>query len=501
MEKRDIKYVAIYLRKSRGDQESDLEKHRQVLTEICKSNNLKYIEYREIESGESIEGRSVFRLLLNEVKRGLYDAVCVMDLDRLGRGDEEDQARIKKTLAKSDTLVITPHIIYDLNNDTDSFMVDMQGFIAHQEYKQIVKRLIQGKRIGARLGMWTNGRPPYPYEYQRWRNKYNEKGLVINDDKLKTYRFIVDSVINEQKTPSKIAHELNNFGVPSPRNGTWCSSTIIRLLVDETHLGKIISNKTVGDGHKKKLNSKGVKKIPRSKWIIVENCHESVKTIVEHEIIKSFISRITKVPKRATKIIRPLSGLVKCGLCEHSIMFYKDSKGCERLKSCWYVDPYGYRCPNKGMVTSKIYETVSEELLKYKSELAKEISEYGLNSYDVNFKNNIDLLEEQKKKIEKELSGLFDAFEDGRYSLPEFRERKEKKESTIDNLESQIQILSDDRKTYVSLIDKYSTIQTFEEQIRSENLSDEQMNRLYKSIIDCIIWTSHEELIIDIKFK
>ena len=119
-----IKYVALYLRKSRGDAETDLEKHRLILTELCKINNWKYVVYEEIMSGDSIEMRPKFQKLLADVESEVYDAVCVVDIDRLGRGDEEDQGKIKKAFAKSDTYVITPEKVYNLNNAEDKFVVE-----------------------------------------------------------------------------------------------------------------------------------------------------------------------------------------------------------------------------------------------------------------------------------------------------------------------------------------------------------------------------------------
>jgi DNA invertase Pin-like site-specific DNA recombinase len=58
--------------------------------------------------------------------------------------------------------ITLPSKAYDLNNEVDSTFTEFQGFMARQEYKQITKRLRQGKKVGAKLGNWTNGKPPYP---------------------------------------------------------------------------------------------------------------------------------------------------------------------------------------------------------------------------------------------------------------------------------------------------------------------------------------------------
>ena len=105
-----------------------------------------------------------------------------------------------------------------------------------------------------------------------------------------------------------------------------------RLLIDETHLGKIISNKTDGDGHKnKRLNAKAVKVLPRSKWVIVENCHEAVKTQEEHDRIIQLISSRKLIATKARHQTYNFSGIIKCARCNHSHSFYI-KRGKEYMK-------------------------------------------------------------------------------------------------------------------------------------------------------------------------
>ena len=148
--------------------------------------------------------------------------------------------------------------------------------IARAEYKQIKKRLKRGKKQGSRRGDWTNGTPPYPYEYQQWfdeKNKEmyrNEKGLVVNKEKYNIYRYMLEKVVKERVTPYQIAWELNKQRIASPRSGRWHSETVRRILVDKTHLGNISSGKSSGDGHKlKRKDSKEVVFFPEEDWIVV----------------------------------------------------------------------------------------------------------------------------------------------------------------------------------------------------------------------------------------
>src|SRR5690606_24644601 len=121
-EKMDMDRVAIYLRKSRADLEAEargegetLARHKQTLLETAQRLGLNIVKiYQEIVTGDSLIHRPEMLKLLDEVELGLYDAVLVMDMSRLGRGDLQDQGRILEAFKLSRTKIITPRKIYDL---------------------------------------------------------------------------------------------------------------------------------------------------------------------------------------------------------------------------------------------------------------------------------------------------------------------------------------------------------------------------------------------------
>jgi DNA invertase Pin-like site-specific DNA recombinase len=499
MEEKIIRYVSIYLRKSRGDEDTALDKHKLVLRELCLNNNWKYVEYEEIVSGDSISMRPIFTKLLTDIESGIYDACCVMDIDRLGRGNQSDQGKINQAFTSSNTYIVTPQQIYNLNNDDDEFVVDMKSFISRREYKQIVKRLSQGKKIGSRQGNWTNGTPPFPYEYERYKDKYNHNGIVVNDEKLKIYRIIINSVINENMTPKQIAVKLNNLNVPSPRNSYWHGNTVNRIIIDETHLGKIIANKTRGDGHaKKKQSAKDVEYLPKDKWVVVNNCHEAVKTQEEHETILIFMSRLTKAPKRTQQIILPLSGMVKCGICGHTMGVYSrgDRDNQHTLKPCWYTDKFGNKCGNSGTVLdgkNSVYEKIKERIYIHLDEMIEQSKNSDINENKLLIEQQISYINNDIESKNKSLERILDAFENGLYTIEQFKERKSKIDAAIVKLIEDKNILEIKINQFNSkLIDeKIKKLQNFKTHINDQDISDIDKNNLYKSIIEYIVWTKN----------
>jgi len=271
-----IKDIAIYLRKSRakGQEETDetLEKHNEILVDFAKKHNLRYVIYKEIASGDSIDGRPEMIKLLEDIENDLFDAVLVLDYDRLSRGSEEDSGKIKRIFKKSGTLIITPNKVYNLENEDDETFLELISFMSRQEYKMIKRRMLRGKKIGSKMGNWTNGTAPIPYKYN-----LQTKGLIIDEEKLSTYNLIKSLFLDKLLTVESVAIELNKLGIPTPyeRGTKWHGNVVQRILLNETHLGKIISNKSKGNTRK----GEKIINYPRDRWIVVENCHLPVKTI------------------------------------------------------------------------------------------------------------------------------------------------------------------------------------------------------------------------------
>lgn len=477
----DIKDVAFYLRKSRGENEKDLEKHQSVLVELAKKNNWRYIEYIEIASSENIEFRPKFQQLLKDIKDGMFDAVAVVDYDRLGRGDLKDQAEVKEILVNSETLIVTPEKIYNPMDESDDLMIDVKGLLARQEYKSIKKRLVRGKKIGARRGNWTNGTPPFPYVYNA-----STKGLIVHRERLKTYQLMKELFFNGEPL-QKISWYLNNLGIKSPKDKYWSDNTIRRILMDETHLGKIISNKVEGSAHKNKKTKK-LKYNDPSEWIVVENCHEIIKTPEEHNEIISKLRTRTRFHPAARRGAFIFSGIIYCAKCGKSINMQDKGLKAALIKPCRKADPFGNKCDNKGNKLSTIIEAVKHLLNKEAIRLKAE-EETSNNNY-VDYNKLIQVTEEKISKVHKAISRIKDMYEEGDYSKEEYQERYSKRKVDVNKLGAEI-------TDYKLLLQKQSDmtkeqkIKKFEDIIAiidSESVETATKNALLKEIIEKIIY-------------
>lgn len=474
-----IKDVGIYLRKSRASEETDetLAKHKDILVSLAKKYGFNYTIYEEIISGDKIDNRPEMQRLLNDVQMGLYDAVLVVSIDRLGRGDEEDSGKIKKIFKKADTLIITPEKVYNLENEDDETYLEFQTFLARQEFKLIKKRFIRGKRIGAKQGKWTNGIPPYPYEYDRIEGK-----LVINPDKLVVYNMIKDMTLTEFLPLHKIATILNKRGIPSPQGKSWSSKVIRDLLLDETHLGKIVYGKTKGANR----NGNKVIKIPRDEWIISNGHHEAVKTEEEHQrIVNVLKSRTLHVSRFRNEVPRrTLQGLVICGFCG-SVMQVKKSVRGYFVVTCVKKDRYGNNCVCRGIKE----DVLIQNILDY-------IDNLTLNATFNEVQLEIDKLNKQyayalkrQKETEEKIKKINEAFEEGTYTKAEFIERKKVR---ISELEEVKQLKESVEKQLDFLMNKDNRLCREDLKHIRENLfsliSSEEKNSLLRQFIERVVY-------------
>ncbi|AIQ69554.1 recombinase family protein [Paenibacillus graminis] len=495
-----IKYVALYLRKSRGEEDSDLEKHRYILREMCLKHGWKYVEYVEIASSETIEYRPKFKSLLSDVGEGIYDAVLVVDYQRLGRGELEDQGKIKRIFRDSETYIVTPDKIYNLVDDTDDLLVDVRGLLARQEYKTITKNLQRGKKIGARLGNWVNGPAPFPYKYVA-----AIKGLEVVAEKNVLYQEMKERIFKGDSLES-MSWDFNKRGIPGPKGGLWHANSIRRIITNEAHLGKIITNKTKGSGHKKKKSQPLVIN-PKDEWVIVENCHVAVKTEEEHMRLLSILDKNQIIPDRVKAGTYALSGLVFCGKCKKMMRYNvrTDTYPTNSIKACNKYDHFGNYCSNRGIKISVLTDFINGEIAEYEQRIL-DTENYINNNLIEQLERTINEKELQLKKLNRALTKIKEMYEMDEYTREEYEERKEKRQQEIAALESELsvhryEINYDSRKKNKERI---KLINSFKDIWSSESTTENDKNMIAKKIISRIEYVfekGSDELNISIQFN
>ena len=480
-----INHVAIYLRKSRDDEtEVDvLSKHRQTLYALVEQEKWTYEVYEEIVSGDSLELRPKMIKLMQRLEEEIYDGVVVMDIDRLSRGDDEDRGKILKKLARYDVKVITPQKIYDLNDEDDSMHVGFKAFMARCEYMMIKKRLKQGKIAGAKQGKWTNGKPPFPYEYSR-----DTKAVSINPDKNVTYRLIVEKYINEPMGLQELAVWLNLAGVPPLTSGSpWSSTKLHRLLTSEVHLGKIVYQKTRGSFPK---DGKVIKR-SQDEWIVVDSQHLPVKTQEEHSKIMAKLQHNLLIPKKARAGVRPLTGILYCAKCNHRMQFREKTlkDGNKALYSlCTHQYPDGRNCEQVGRrLDQDFFDALFDGILSnIRAAVAGSKDEAAIKDLRAMIGQKMDKVSQEDKALKR----VYTSYEDGVYSADEFAQRRQGREVVIKALHKEVQAMNEQLATIsgqYSGAELKQQLKQFKKNWKRAS-SPKQQNSLIKSVVTRILY-------------
>lgn len=446
----DLMNVSIYLRKSRADEEAEhrgefetLSRHKTTLLKLAKEQNLNVIDIKEeLISGESIEYRPKMLELLDEVKNNNYDAVLVMDIDRLGRGNMQDQGLILDTFKKSKTKIITPRKIYDLNDEFDEEYSEFEAFMARKELKLISRRMQRGKIKSIEEGKFIAQSPPYGYDIKYLSNK--ERILVVNKDKANVIKIVFDMYLKGVGA-CKISKYLNELGYKTTTGRTWYEKGVRDIIKNKVYCGYIVWNKV-----ERKRNSSRTRCIDEQ--MEAKGKHEP---IISEEIwnkAQYIRKKRSNSPTPNSKITNPLAGIIKCGYCGYTLVAKSNttSSGYEKYIVCT-------NCKNKStklyILENKVLDVLSKWLTDYKLSLKQEEVTFK-DTFEDNLKCTLTGLKKELENLEKQKGGLHDFLEQGIYSSDVFIERSNILTSRIEDVKSSINKVNID----IEIAKKKSTV-------------------------------------------
>ena len=500
--------VAMYLRKSRQDEELErkentdtLSRHRKTLLEVARKQHLDIIQVKEeIVSGGSVADRPKMLELLEEVKNNMYDAVLCMDLDRLGRGGMQDQGLILDTFKESNTLIITPDKIYNLNNELDEEMTEFKAFFARRELKMITKRMQRGRVKSVEEGKYIASTAPFGYKFEY--DKDGKKSLVIDEEKAAIVRNIFDMYVNGNGA-YKIKVWLDNMGIKTNNGIPFSEQAIRRILKNELYKGYVSWNN---------YTKKGTKtiKLPKEKLIIAKGQHEA---IVSEEIWnKADEIRLNNqiVPTGNNKnMTNPLSGLVKCACCGHTMT---------NKSSTYKEGPIQFMCckfcnENRGVknyvLENTILEYLEDILQEFENQILSNKMENKENDRIENLKHTLSLLEKESTELNKQKNNLHDLLERGVYDVDTYLERTQilskKTDENKKAIASTLELIEKEKSINVNYDELSISIKMVLENYR--NTDDIKLkNFLLKSVIDEVIYYKEKnkrtaKFELDIKLK
>lgn len=315
--------VKKYGRKSRFDDpllsvEEVLDKHNKILDEYAEKHLGGPIPeenvYMEVGSGESLKDRPEITRLLKDIEDPEVQAIMVVDVQRLSRGDLEDAGRLIRLLRYTNTYVITPMKIYDLRDeyDRDAFERELKRGNEYLEYfKKIQAR---GRLASVKDGNYIGSVAPYGFD--RTTIEVDKKvchTLKEKKEEADVVRMVFNWYCNDDIGVTMICRRLEELGIKTKTGGQyWHTYQIFAMLENVHYIGCVRWNwrktiKTIEDQEIRKLRPKA--KV--DEYLIFEGKHDG---IISEELFNK--AREIRGKRHRTKqnltLKNPFSGIMYC---------------------------------------------------------------------------------------------------------------------------------------------------------------------------------------------
>lgn len=490
----NMEQYAIYLRKSRKDEEAEmmgagetLARHEKIMIDLAKAKNIIIGKiYKEIVSGDSISARPIMQELLKDVEAGMWSGVLVVEVERLARGNTIDQGIVSETFKYSNTKIITPSKTYDPNNEFDEEYFEFGLFMSRREYKTIRRRLHNGTLSSVKEGKLVS---QAPFGYDKCKLKGKGYSLKPNED-AKVVKMIFEMYTNG-KNLGEITSMLKSLNISPPKGGKiWYKTTIQRMLSNVTYTGKIqyIDKKYIKK--RNSLNKIVYVKNPNPEIYLINGLHEpliSEETFVKAQTIYRSHQLADTRTKEQFELKNPLSTLLKCKVCGRTLKrFYS-------VNSFHSWERIG--CKNRDVATShldlvekKVFECLKILLNDYKLDLNKNTSNNEIEVLIQNTNTKINQLNTELEKSNSQKGKLYDLLEQGIYDNDTFLSRSNILAQKIADIKNKINELEKLNYSYKNMQNtKEKIIPKIENVIETYPLATiEQKNKLLKSCIEKI---------------
>ncbi|MBT9778813.1 recombinase family protein [Clostridium sp. MCC353] len=425
-----------YLRKSREDRDAEqwgaedtLARHEYIINDLAARHHITISKwFREVVSGETITDRPQMQLLLSHIERLHPDGVLVVEVERLSRGNPQDQGRVTDTFKYAGTLIITPVKIYDLQKENDEEWLDFGLMRSRMEYRTIKRRMQNGRTTSAMQGKYIGNIPPYGWIRKKLDH---EKGYILEPCPdtgwvLKLIYTLMDSGTSETNYipagASVTARTLDGMGIKPPKGEHWDTGSITRIVKNPANIGLV----RIGYRRQKKVMEHGSLKVSRP---INDDCI-LVPARWKGQIDPALYDRVCQKLKANTKsrafptIQSPLAGLVYCSVCGKVMRRRPAGKRCKadtlQCRTC--------RCSTVGSYYSLVEDRLLTVLDQWLEDYEVKINAHAPENWKSVLDYKLHIRQETDnaiRSLECQLSKVHNYFEKEIYDLETFTARSQ----------------------------------------------------------------------------
>ncbi|MDZ5712781.1 recombinase family protein [Jeotgalibacillus haloalkalitolerans] len=476
---REIKKVAVYVRKSREEETEDtLNRQQSVLIDLCEKNQWEYELFKEVGSSQEYD-RPQLQEMLENIRAFMYDGIVIADLDRLSRNTVHF-GQIKEIIVNSGVITITPSKTYDFSKDDDDFISDVQSVLSKQEYKTIKRRLVRGTRQSAKDGNWLGKKAPIGYKYNR-----ETKRLEPSEDAHVIQRMFQEYIGG--KSTKDIAYEFDLEGVTTSVGMIWTPAGVTRMLSNIVYAGHSLYGRTT----QKKVNGKRVvEKTREEEQILVENTHEALVSQEDYDEVQRIKKQRNSRPVPLKLGKHKFSGLIRCGICGRIHSFQTSKYKRKRISSCQTRNYNGDKyvvCSNKGANVSEFEKLFYAHFKKYVDQIEEYV--HLIEPKETNNEGEIQRKETQVKKLNQDIKRVQQGFLMEIFTEEEAHEQIKGFKSKIEELENDIERLKEQESFNEQdfLKEKLDRMKLF--LTNGDDMEEREANMILQEFVETIIYT------------
>lgn len=479
--------AVLYLRLSKedvdklrkGDDSDSIKNQRLLLTDFALNKGFKIVKvYSDDDESGLYDDRPGFEEMMTDAKLGGFDVIIAKTQSRFSRNMEHIEKYLHHDLPNLGIRFIGAVDGVDTNDEANKKSRQINALVNEWYCEDLSKNIRGAFKAKMKDGQFLGSSCPYGYK----KDPLDHNHLVIDEYAANVVRKIFKLYI-EGYGKAKIGSILSAEGILIPtlykrnvlgenfHNATaldttelWSYQTIHTILNNETYLGHLIQNKVNSLSYKDKKR----KRLPRDKWIIVENTHEA---IIDKETFE-LVQKLQKSRTRSVNATEPnglFSGIIFCADCKHA-MARKYARHGEKGFIGYVCKSYKTQgkmfCESHSIDIDDLEEAV---LMSMKAEARK-----ILKDEDIKELKNLQVVEEKYNCFEKQLEEI-------QKQLDKINKYKRK---TYENLMEEL-ITKQEYAKYVADYDKQ--IETLKEQmnvIGEKSALEEEMDAQYDEWVE-----------------
>ncbi len=436
-------------------------------------------------SGSTVKKRKKFLQMIADAKSGCFDLIVTKEVSRFSRNLSDSIKYTQELLANDVGVYFQSNGIntYDPNSE---FILNMMGSVAQEEVKRLSSRVKWGHKEAIKKGRVLGSSTITGY-------KKDDAKLVIVEEEAKKIRKIFELYATGKFGFYKLAMELHKQGIDNYKGNIYDKDTLKRIIQNPKYKGFYRGHTTETIDYRTKQRIY----IPVEEQIIYKD--ESIPAIVSEELwnraneILDSRSILMKASNgNAKRSERKYCYTTKIFCSEHNVSYQRISSKRKQAKPRWACGNYvKYRldaCESPiiaEMDLNNIFVSLMGKVFNNKNAIIKEMLDYYSNlKIDNNYQYEISKIKNEIKNIEAKKERLLELNMDGSINNIEFKNRNDKYNEEISDLNFKIVKIEKERKI---MSDSFGNIKVIEDAIKRQVDYKNNVNEFVDKFLEEII--------------